>query len=93
MIRFHSVARFVTVIGTLGHSVACAGSQSAEDRETGGALISGPSSAERLALWERQSPGEPIPAAVTFTRELTFEEVEGFLARHGLRPFAVHVLL
>jgi hypothetical protein len=49
------------------------------------------SAAERLARWQQQTPREPIPAAVTFERELTFEEVHDFLQRQGLVPFSLHM--
>lgn len=52
-----------------------------------------PSATERFRRWREATPGEPMPAAVTFARDLSFDEVEGFAREHGLRPFAVHVRL
>jgi hypothetical protein len=74
-------------------AAACADGEPARNRPPPDMPAPALAPAERLALWQLQSPREPIPAAVTFQRELTFEELQDFLERQGLVPFSVHLRL
>jgi hypothetical protein len=72
-------------------AAGCAGAGSGEPPAGADATGAEPTPAERIALWRRQSPGEPLPAALTFRRPLSIRQTREFLERHDLRPFAVHL--
>jgi hypothetical protein len=72
-------------------AAGCAGAGSGEPPAGTDATGAEPTPAERIALWRRQSPGEPLPAALTFRQPLSIRQTRELLERHQLRPFAVHL--
>jgi hypothetical protein len=70
-------------------AAACAGPAREAEPQAAGAVPTA-TTAERIARWTRERPGQPLPASIGFRAVQPESAIVSLLERHGVRPYVAH---